>query len=108
MTPHFNSLLAITIRYEVIVISSSYYSLFHVIALDYIEKNLDMIVFVIDYFEKNLDVIDFIELAFKRGNPICDVTCCCLYSVVPNLFGPRIIFLKKNGHFAMLTSHERH
>ena len=32
----------------------------------------------IDYIEKNLDVIAYVELAFKRKNPICDVTCCRL------------------------------
>ena len=55
-------------------------TLFHVIVIDYIEENLDVFVIIIEYFDKNLDVIDYIELALKRGNPICDVTCCRLYS----------------------------
>ena len=41
-----------------------------------------VIAIVMDYFGKNLDVIDYIELAFKCGNSICDVTCCCLFSDV--------------------------
>ena len=54
---------------------------------------------VIDYIEKNLDVINYIKLAFKRGNPICDVTCCRLYldkPVIFNLFCPQTMFLMKN------------
>ena len=31
-------------------------------------------VIIIDYIETNLDVVDCIELAFKRGNPIFNVT----------------------------------
>ena len=32
-------------------------------------------VVAIDYIEKNFDVIHYNELEFKRGNPICDFTC---------------------------------
>ena len=75
-------------------------------------------VIVIDYVfscscnrihRKNLVVIDYIELEFMRGNLICDVICCQLYSDKPvnlNLFwSTDHIFQEKYlmEHFAMLT-----
>ena len=81
---------------EVVVsIVIDYYFIFYVIVIDYVNKNLEVIVIVIEYFEKNLDAINYVKLAFKRGNPICDVMSCHVYSdksVVLNLLAHRPFF----------------
>ena len=72
-----------------------------------------VIVIATDNIEKNLDVIDYVELAFKRGNLICDITCCRRIQInqwFSTLLVHGQFFIEKYlmDHFAMLTSYESH